>query len=189
MGVHLDLTENNSYHLYTKPFKTQIEYDINKTRIVTSSLSIAIVQTYSYFYNLILSDFISYNSSEVRNFMYNAMNNVAIGLENIVKIYFDEIVKRQKKFLTSIIIYCVVFLIIYVFIYILINMTYLQIIQRKDSYISVFYDISLTFIKTSMIKCEKFLRKINPNELIIVQEKNDNFDDSLSFSNFEEDYL
>lgn len=189
MGVHLDLTENNSYHLYTKPFKTQIEYDINKTRIVTSSLSIAIVQTYSYFYNLILSDFISYNSSEVRNFMYNAMNNVAIGLENIVKIYFDEIVKRQKKFLTSIIIYCVVFLIIYVFIYILINMTYLQIIQRKDSYISVFYDISLTFIKTSMIKCEKFLRKINPNELIIVQEKNDNFDDSLSFSNFEEDYF
>ena len=189
MGVHLDLTPNNSYHLNMKPFKTQIEYDTNKTRIITSSLSIAIVQTYSYFYNLILSDFISYNSSEVKNFMYNAMNNVAIGMENLVKIYFDEISKRQKKFITNIIIYCVVFLIIYIFIYILMNITYEQVIQRNDSYISVFYGISLTFIKTSMVKCEKFLRKINPNELAIVQEKNENFNDSLSFSNFEENYF
>jgi hypothetical protein len=187
MGVHLDLSPNNSFHLNTKPFKTQIEYDINKTRIVTSSLSIAIVQTYSYFYNLILSDFISYNSTEVRNFMYNAMNNVAIGMENIVKIYFDEIKKKQKKYITTIIIYYVAFLIIYIFIFILMTISYFKIIQRKNSYISVFYDISLTFIKTSMIKCEKFLRKINPNELFIVQEKNDNLDDSLSFSNFEED--
>ena len=187
MGVHLDLSPNNSYHLNIKPFKTQIEYDINKTRIVTSSLSTAIVQTYSYFYNLILSDFISYDSKEVRNFMYNSLNNIAIGMENIVKIYFDEISKRQKKFKTSILIYCIVFLIIYIFIYILMNNIYVQIIQRKDSYISVFYGISLSFIKTSMIKCEKFLRKLNPNELLIVQEKNENFDESLSFSNFEEE--
>ena len=189
MGVHLDLTPNNSYHIYNKPFKTRIEYDSNKTRTVTSSLSIAIVQTYSYFYNLILSDFISYNSLEVRNFMYNALNNVAIGLENLVKIYFDEVNKRKNKFVTNIIIFSVIFFIIYVFIYILMNISYIQIIQRKDSYISVFYGISLTFIKTSMIKCEKFLRKINPNELLIAQEKNENFDDSLSFSNFEEDYF
>jgi hypothetical protein len=56
MGIHLDLSPNNSYHLNTKPFKTEIDYDINKTRIMTSSLSISIVQIYSYFYNLILSD-------------------------------------------------------------------------------------------------------------------------------------
>ena len=189
MGVHLDFSQNNSYHLNTKPFKTEIEYNINKTRIITSSLSISIVQIYSYFYNLILSDSISYNNTEVRNFMNNAMNNIAIGMENLVKIYFDEISKRQNKFITTIIIYYVVFFIIYIFIYILMNITYIQIIHRKNSYISVFYDISLTFIKTSMIKCEKFLRKINPNELFIIQDRNDNFDDSLSFSIFEENYF
>ena len=58
---------------------------------------------------------------------------------------------------------------------------------RKESYISVFYGISLSFIKSSMIKCEKFINKINPNEFLISQEKNDNLEDSVSFSNFIED--
>jgi len=124
----------------------------------------------------------------VHNFLYNSLNSVALGLENIVKIFQSEISISRKTIITLIGIYCAIIFISFVVIYIVINRSFLEIIYKKESYISVFYGINLNFIKASMIKCEKFIERINPNEFLIAQEKNnDNNDDSSSFFNLDND--
>jgi hypothetical protein len=126
----------------------------------------------------------------VHNFLYNSLNSVSIGLENVVKIFHSEISIRRIAIITLIGIYCVIIFIAFIVIYIVIYRSFLGIIYKKESYISVFYGINLNFIKTSMIKCEKFIEKINPNELLIAQEKNnDNNDDSYSFFNLDNDFV
>jgi len=113
---------------------------------------------------------------------------VALGLENAVKIYHSEISIRRKTIITLIGIYGAIIFISFVVIYIAIYRSFLGIIYKKESYISVFYGINLNFIKSSMIKCEKFIERINPNELLIAQEKNnDNNDDTSSFFNLDSD--
>ena len=186
MGTPFTLSANNTYYLKNKRFTTQILYDDFKTKNITTSLSVCIVQLYLYLYQLIISENIILENYEAYNFMHNAINTVGMGIEDIIKIYLSELQIRKKKFIIIYIILISVTFVIHIFIYFLIRVTYLQIIRRKESYISIFYDISFNYIKSSMIKCEKFINKINPNELLIIQEKNDNFDDITSISNFED---
>ena len=187
MGLNIEISKNNSFYLYNKTVKTLLLYE-NKKRTVTSSLPVSIVQIYSFFYNLIISESIEYNNQEVKNFLYNSLNGVALGLENAVQVYQNEISIRRKRIILLLGIDYVIILIVFVVIYIVIYISFLGIIYKKESYISVFYGINLNFIKTSMIKCEKFIERINPNELLIAQEKNnDNNDDSYSLFNLDND--
>ena len=153
-------------------------------------MAASIVQIYSFFYNLIISENIEYNNQEVHNFLYNSLNSVALVLENIVKVFESEISIRRKRIIIFIGIDSVIVFIVFVLIYIVIYKSFLGIIYKKESYISVFFGINLNFIKTSMIKCEKFIERINPNELLIAQEKNnDNNDDSYSIFNLDNDFV
>ena len=187
IGMNFELHENNSYHLKVKPFNTIMAYDIFTQRNVTSTLFVSIVQVYSYFYQLIISENINIENSEVFNFMANANNNVGQGIEDAIKIYLSELQIRKKNSIVISVVFIIIIFVFHLFLYFLIKLTYIQIIQRKLGYISIFYDISLNFIKSAMIKCERFISKLNPNELLIIQEKNENYDDSTSFSNYEDD--
>ena len=187
MGVNIDLSKNHSFLLLDKSVKIALFYDQDQKRIVTSSLPISIVQIYSFFYNLILSESIDCDNQEVQNFLYNS---ITISLESMVQIFQNEISLRRKRIINFIGIFCCICFIVFVVLYFVIYISFLGIIYKKDSYISVFYGINLNFIKTSMIKCEKFIEKINPNELLIAQEKNnDNNDDSYSFFNLDNDLV
>ena len=189
MGLNLEISKNNSVYLYNKPVKTLLLYQ-NKRRTITSSFPASIVQIYSFFYNLVISENIEYNNQEVHNFLYNSLNSVALVLENIVKVFESEISIRRKRIIIFIGIDSVIVFIVFVVIYIVIYKSFLGIIYKKESYISIFYGINLNFIKTSMIKCEKFIERINPNELLIAQEKNnDNNDDSYSIFNLNNDFV
>ena len=163
-------------------------YDLLKTRIITSTLSVSIAQIYSNLYHLLISDDLSYQNKQVFNFLHNAINNVAIGLENVIDIYLNELQIRKHYYIIYSYIILIVSFFVYIGIYFLIKIAYIQVINRKESYISVFYGINLSFIKASMLKCEQFINKINPNELVISQEKNDEYDKSISFSNFNDDF-
>ena len=189
MGTNFELDKNNSYYLYEKPFETLMRYDINKQRVIKTSLSVSIVQVYSYFYHLIITEASKNKWEEVFNFVDNAMNSLAEGFEEIIKIYLSEVYIKSRKFLIIAIILLVVFFVINIAIYFIIKIIYLEIIVRKESYISIFYDIKLSFIKTSMFKCEKFINTINPNDIEIENEKNDNGVDSISLSDFGQDFL
>ena len=190
MEINLDLNNNNTYHLNTKPFNTKIKFDKFKLRNVTSTLTISLIQIYSFFYNLILYQDFSYNNEEVYNFMYNSINNVGIGIEDLVKIYLSEIkIRKDYYIIVSIVLLCISF-IFEIIIYIISNIIYIGIIHRKESYISIFYCINLSFIKASMLKCEQFVNKLNPNELLINSEQNNELnDDSISFSNLDDEYI
>jgi hypothetical protein len=72
----------------------------------------------------------------------------------------------------------------------LVDINYQHIIARRDSYISTFYQINLSFIKSSLVKCEKFMNKLNQNKIISNEEKSKNkMDDSVSISNFDDNLL
>ena len=190
MGTNIDLDKNNSYYLNEKPFQTVMRYDISKQRIITSTLSVSIVEIYSFFYHLIITNASQDNWEEVFNFMSNAMNNLLLGIEEVIKIYLSEILIRSKHYFIYSILILVIFSVIYIGIYFIIKITYLKIIYRKESYISTFFEINLSFINSSMIKCEKFINKLNPNEFFMTKEKNEYLDDdSISFSNIGEDLI
>ena len=190
MGVNFDLNEKNEYYLNKKPFKTVLIYEQFKNRTVSSNLFVSIVQIYSFLYNIIITQDYTYDKEGVFNFMQNSMNDVGIGIENIINIYLSEIKIRKTKYNIISTLILIVAFIIYLGIYFLITISYIQIIHRKESFISVFYCINLSFIKASMIKCEKFISKINPNELLITQEKiNNNAEESISYSHLDEDFI
>ena len=189
MSTNLNLNQNNSFNLNLKPFKTKIYAEPHNTKDITSTLFVSIVQIYSFLYHLIISkDMLNPNISTY-NFIYNSMNSVGIGIEEVIKIYLSELQIRKRKYhiISGIIIFLNLFLIFVA--YYIIRCTHKKIILRKESYFSIFYDISLSFIKSSMIKCEKFISKINPNELLISQEKNEDNEESISFSNFYDDFF
>ena len=187
MGLNVKISKSNSFYLYNKPIKTLL-LNKNKKRAITTSLTASIVQIYSFFYNLLNSENIEYNNQEVKNFLYNSLNGVALGIEKVVKVFQSEISIRRKRIINFIGIDCIIVFIFFIVIYIVIYKSFLGIIYKKESYISVFYGINLNFIKTSMIKCEKFIERIKPNELLIAQEKNnDNNDDSYSTFNLSND--
>ena len=188
MGMNLNINENNTISLSRKPLKTEMIYDLLKTRIITSTLYVSIAQIYSNLYHLLISDDLSYQNKQVFNFLHNAINNVAIGLENVIDIYLNELQIRKHYYIIYSYIILIVSFFVYIGIYFLIKISYIKIINRKESYISVFYGINLSFIKASMLKCEQFINKINPNELVKSQEKNDEYDESISFSNFNDDF-
>ena len=150
LGTNFELDKNNSYYLNEKPFETLMRYDINKQRVIKTSLSVAIVQVYSYFYHLIITEASKNKWEEVFNFVDNAMNSLADGFEEVIKIYLSEVHIKCRKFLINGIILFVVIFIVNVVIYFVIKIIYLKIIFRKESYISMFYDIKLSFIKSSM---------------------------------------
>ena len=187
LGMNFVLDKNNSYYLKEKPYEILILYDNNKQRVIKSSLAMSTVQLYSYFYHLIITESSKNNWKEVFNFANNAMNNLADGIEDIVKIFVSEIkIKCRNFFIYTIIIFVFSFFVM-IGIYFLVRITYLEIISRKESYISMFYDIKLDFIKTSMLKCEKFINKVNPIDKM-VKENNSN-EDSISISDFGGDFL
>ena len=190
MGTNFDLSEQNSYNLNIKTFKTVVRSEGNKIRNITSTLSVSITQIYLYFYNIIISGNISYNNDEVFNFIYNSINNVGIGIEEVIKIYLSEVKIKKMQYIIYSLIILIISFIFYAGIFILIKNTYIHIIHKKERYISIFYCINIYFIKTSMLKCEKFINKINPHELLITQEKNNDIsNNSMSYSNIDDDNI
>ena len=83
------------------------------------------------------------------------------------------------------IVYSVIYIFIHILFYILISKCFISISKKKASYISVFYGIDLSLIKSSIRKCEFFINKINENEkndkLKLIGEDNS---DIASTSNF-----
>ena len=189
LGMNFELDKNNTYYFKQKPFQIIIQSDFSNQRIITSTLSVCIVQVYSYFYHLIITDALQNQWEETFNFIGNALNNLSYGLEETIKIYLSELKIKNRKYFISTIVIFVCSSLIHIGIYYIVIKIYLEIIYRKESYISMFYDIKLSFIKSSILKCEKFINKINPIFREITQGKSVNSFNSISLSQFGQDLL
>ena len=183
--IDIALSKSNKDKIYKKPFTNLIMGNEFTYRNVTSTFKIGISQIFSHFYYLITNiQKLRYDSVEMLNFIYNALNNAGAGLNEIIDIFIDE-VKNKKDYyrkLTYIILFS--YFIILVIMFFLIQVYYQHITFKRNMYASTFYQINLSFIKQSIMNCEKFFNRITENESLSNKEIIlDNIDNSTSYSN------
>ena len=97
-------------------------------------------------------------------FIKNGMSNLIIYAEKQLKILTDEFYNVVKNGYKIIIICFVVVFIVYAICFILLKHFYEKVEERKQSYLSVFYEIGGEYIILSLEKCEKFSQKLQIQE-------------------------
>lgn len=185
IGSVLKLSDEAVYKLTEEPFYITILYGEKQLRTITSTIFASIVQVYSSLCNLLQNVYVSVSTSNLYNFLYNAYNEVGRALKVQLNLFIDELDINWKKMIKIMIVYSVIYIFIHILFYILISKCFISISKKKASYISVFYGIDLSLIKSSIRKCEFFINKINENEkndkLKLIGEDNS---DIASTSNF-----
>ena len=191
IAIDIKLSEHNEEKLYNEPYVNTMMGKNFAIKNVTSSLIAGIAQIYSHFYYLVANiKSLDYNSPEILNFILNVLNNAGIGVNEIINIFTDEISHKKENHIKLTIIILVIYFILLIIIFFTVRFNYLRLTFKRDSYISIFYQINLSYIRTSIMKCEKFLNQLNPNELITNKEKKkEGMDNTVSFSNFDDNLL
>ena len=187
-NIETKLNKKNSERLYNKTYEVIIQTS-TIPNVQNYTIIVGIIQLYSILYNLIITGNYDYKDKEVLNFLINSLNNVGTGCEDILSIYLDELLIKVGNIKKLSLVFISLIIIIFISIFIALMYIYSKILEKKQSYISFFYEINLGFIQTSMRKCEKFINKINPNQLNVLQEKYmDNCEESKSDSIFGGNY-
>ena len=88
------------------------------------------------------------------------MNYMMVIAENQIDNFTDEFYNEIKNVHLILIICIIVATIIYAIDFIVFVHFYQKVEERKQSYLSVFYEIGSSFIVSSLAKCEKFSQKI-----------------------------
>ena len=173
IAINYKLSKNNEIKLYNKISQNIIIDDELNFKNVSSSYMIGISQIYSHFYYMLANiDKLKYNSAGALNFVYNALNNVGIALNEIINVFLDEIKYKKSNHIKLFYIIILLYLILLIIIYIIIRINFKNIITRRDTYTSAFFQINLSFIKDSILNCEIFLNRLNRNELMSNKDKN-----------------
>ena len=190
IGINYKLSKNNEMKLYNKISKNIIIDGESNFKNVSSSYMVGMSQIYSHFYYMLLNiDKLEYDSAESLNFVYNALNSGGIGLNEIINVYIDEITYKKNYHFNLFYIILSIYFILLVIIYFIVRINYKYILNRRDSYILTFFQINLSVIKDSALRCEKFLNRLNQNELISNKDKNKEINDnSASISNFDNNF-
>ena len=185
IGSGFKFSDKAVYKLTKEPFYITILYGEQQLRNITSTIFASIIQVFSSFCNLLQNVYVSVSISNLYNFLHNSYNQVGKGLKVQLELFIDELDIKWKKMIKIMIVYSVVYIFIHILFYILICKCFVSISKKKASYISVFYGIDLSLIKSSIRKCEFFINKINENEkkdkLKLIGEDNS---DIASTSNF-----
>ena len=104
------------------------------------------------------------NEENVFYFIRNGMNTILLYAEEQIKIISDEFYDETNKGHLIIIICIIVMVVVYIICFFIFIYFYQKVEERKQSYLSVFYEIGSKFIVTSLTKCEKFSQKIQMQE-------------------------
>ena len=191
IAIDIELNKKNEEKLYSNSFNNSLMGNNFAQKNVSTSYIVGISEIYSHFYYLIANiDNLEYNSPVVLNFLLNALNNAGTVLNEIIEVYIDEIKVRKGNHAKLTYIILSVYFILLILVFFPVKFNYAHIIFKRDSYVSILYQINLSFIRTSILKCEKFLNQLNPNELIMNKEENkDAMDNTVSISNFDDNLL
>ena len=172
IAIDIKINKNNQDKLYSKSFNNILFGDKLTTRNVSTSYMVGLSQIYSHFYYLIANiQNLEYNAPEIQNFIINALNNGDSGLKEIIDIFIDEITRAKNNHIKiSYILISIYFLVLFLMFF-PVKRNYSKILLKRDRYISTFYQINISFIKTSILKCKQFLNFINPHESIMNDRK------------------
>ena len=162
----LSISKNSSYIINEMPYYSETLIDKKNYRKMNSTLSVSIVYVYSFFCN-ILTDSLEMNiqNSESFNFIRNAMNSLGKALKILNELYFYELKRRESGIIKNIIFIICINTFIYILIYFINNKSYYKVVNKKMSYLTVFYEIRLPLIKSSIKKCELFISKISKKDM------------------------
>ena len=113
-------------------------------------------------YHVSQMNYTEINSYEdnVYYFTRNAMNYMMVIAEQQIDNFTDEFYNEIKKGHRVLIICIIVMIIVYLINFFVFVNFYQKVEERKQSYLSVFYEIGSSFIVSSLAKCEKFSQKI-----------------------------
>ena len=139
-------TSNGSY--YTKQYNLKIYsafHELNAALYHVSQMAVEEIITYD---------------DNVYYFTMNSMNTMLTLSEGQIDIFTNEFYNEIDKVHMLIIICIVVSIIIYGINFFIFIYFYQKVEERKQSYLSVFYEIGSSFIVTSLAKCEKFSQRI-----------------------------
>ena len=117
-----------------------------------------------YHISLLNYDEIFTYDDNVYYFIKNGMSNLIIESEKQMKLLTDLFEHKTEDGETISIICGVVNLVLYALSYVAFIHFYRKVEERKQSYLSVFYEISNNLIVLSLSKCEKFLHKLQLQE-------------------------
>jgi len=101
-------------------------------------------------------------------FIKNGMSNLLLNSEDQMQILTNEFYSVVKKGHIEIIICLVALIIVYVGCFFIFKYYHEKVEERKQSYLSVFYEIGGQFIILSLAKCEKFSQKLQMQEESVV---------------------
>jgi hypothetical protein len=163
------------------PFNIEVLDNHNsQIRNVTTNLFSSMIQVYSSFCNLLVNyEFFSVEDPNLYNFIHNSFNSLGNGLSTQLNLFVKELGLRESTTIKNIIIYSCIYFVLHIIIYFIISTSYCSIVQKKASYIEVFYGIGLSLIKSSIKKCELFMHKINQDD---ENAKIRDLDDETSFN-------
>ena len=156
---------NKTKHILTEVnFNFEVLYNETYIKNTSNSFYTSILHIFSSFCNLLTnSNYIYIDDQNLYNFIHNSFNILGNMLNIQLELFENELELRENSIKINIIIISVIYLILYIIIYLVICTSYFSIVQKKASYISVFYGIGLSLIKSSIKKCEIFINKINQN--------------------------
>ena len=97
-------------------------------------------------------------------FIKNGMSNIIIYVENLLKTLTNEFYDVVKNGYIIIIICLVAIFIAYTTCFFFLKYFFEKVEERKQSYLSVFYEIGGEYIILSLAKCEKFSQKLQTQE-------------------------
>ena len=185
-STELPFFKNTSKILYEKHIIS--ETLVNKVEIkkMNSTLSVAIVYLFSFFCNILTDTLeINLNNPEVYNYIHNSMNNLGSAFQILIDIFIVELYQRLSGITNNIIVIIILNFIIYILIYLVNNNSYFKVINKKMSYLTVFYEIKLPLIRSSIKKCELFLNTIKRESMKFekIEDINEETINSTSVSN------
>ena len=166
-------TSNGTY--YTKQYNLKIYSAFHELNAALYHVS-----------QMAVDDIITYDDN-VYYFTMNSMNTMLMLSEGQIDIFTDEFYNEISKVHKIIIICICVAIIIYGTNYFVFIHFYQQVEERKQSYLSVFYEIGNSFIVSSLAKCERFSQRIQLQDNVVGAGENISIGTSTEDSDMEND--
>ena len=162
LTTHLSLSKENEFKLNNSTVNATIiqdDYNITKFNITMTSAFVELNTALFQICHIDIDNFVATNR-DVFYFLYNSLNDVAVGMEKQVEVYIDQmkINVKNAKLYYGFILCGIAFTFVIIFYFM--SHAYDGVAKRKESYLQVFFEIGNSVIKASLEKCENFTKKI-----------------------------
>ena len=160
IGSQFSLSKDSDLYLSETKLITKLTSSDLKSSIIKNNVIITIVQLNSAFYNIASStSAVQQNHADLYNYVYNSLNNFGLAIDILINTYRNELDIIITNYIILLQIQLLVYIVVFIIVYIIGIILYSKVVQRKKSYMYVFFNINFDFISSAINKCEKFVNK------------------------------